>query len=60
MNIKKFLWSIVLATCCMIIHNGVFENAIEFAYEELVIEFKIVPVDYYFSCLVHNRGQQGH
>ena len=44
----------------MILDNGVIENAIEFAIEELVFEFKKAPVDYYFSDLVHNSGQRGH
>ena len=39
MNIKKVPGSIVLATWCMILDNGVMENAIECSFEELVVEF---------------------
>ena len=40
------LGSIVLATWYMILDNGVIENAIEFAFEELLFEFKKSSVDY--------------
>ena len=39
MNIKKSLWSIVLATVCMILDDGIIENAIEFVFEK--ISFRI-------------------
>ena len=32
MNIKKSLWSIVLATLRMILDDGIIENAIEFVF----------------------------
>ena len=45
----------------MILDNGVIENAIEFAFGRISDRIlKKVPVEYYFSNLVHNRGQQGH
>ena len=45
----------------MILDNGVIENAIEFAFGRISVRIlKKVPVEYYFSNLAHNRGQQGH
>ena len=35
MNIKKSLWSIVLATLRMILHDGIIENAIVFVFGKI-------------------------
>ena len=39
MNIKKSLWSIVLASLRMILDDGIIENAIEFVFGK--ISFRI-------------------
>ena len=59
-----FLWSIILANWCMILENGVIENALYIVFITFKCEYKSnikkVPVDYYFSDMVHDPVQQGH
>ena len=44
----------------MILVNGVIENAIEFLLKNYCSNLKKVPVDYYFSDLVHDPRKRGH
>ena len=60
MDIENVMWSIVLATWCMILDNGATENQQNLLLKNKVSNLKKVAVDYYFSDLVHDPGQKGH
>ena len=60
MDIENVMWSIVLATWCMILDNGATENQQNLLLKNKFSNLKKVPVDYYFSDLLHYPGQQGH